>query len=645
MQFYTRITEALEDKGFLVPVEEYEKTLDEGFVSENDQYASVYMYNQSQFEQFEKTGSVKGIRDVVTNKLVFDFDNKEDQELARKDTTKLLAVLASQGVRDDNIELYWSGYKGFTVTVRLDRNITPEAHSALALDFFGKSLTTLDKGVYNASRILRVPNSKHQVSNLYKVKLTPTQVKTLDVDKIKSLAAVPGGYKKAQPVKLKDELFVVKAPLKEKKEVALVDLSSVKTSKPKHWKLYKWALVNAVAVKSGERHSSMMVIAATCRGYGYTRDITEGFLNQFDEKYAANTKQEEKPSEVKATLDSVFHENWQGGQYNIENNPWLRDYARRIGVKDAEDVRDKVMNIAGIEEGFTDYVKNIEANTITVGIPALDRAMPITTGMNLGIVGAASSGKTALALEILKNTSQKDVISVFVSLDMHRNRLFTKLIMKVTGYDLETVYSKFKNGDKDEIMAKLKKEFGNVWFYDRSGATVEKIRDYIDEVEEITGKKVKLVMVDYFERVNSERSDETAASKDIAGKLQDLVNDKNIAMITLVQPNKFSLNGGPDQPILSYTAIKGSSYLYQSFRGILSIWRPFFNPEWQAHDKYMQMALLKNDLGELGVLNFSWNGRKGEIKECTNEQAEEMQELIDKKRQAEAAKKNGGGWD
>lgn len=643
MQFYTRITEALEDKGYLIPVEQYEKTLNDGFVSEHDQYASVYMYNQKQYDQFEKSGTIKGIKDVVTNKLVFDFDNKEDQELARKDATKLLSVLGSQGIKDDNLELYWSGYKGFTVIVHLDRTITPEMHSSLALDFFGKSLSTLDKNVYNASRILRVPNSKHPVSNLYKVKITPNQLKTMNIEGIKKFAAVPGGYKKSPPVKLKDELFVVKMPAK--KEVVVVDLSTVKTTKPKHWKLYKWALVNAVAVKPGERHSSMMVIAATCRGYSYTRDITEGFLNQFDEKYAANTKQEENSAEVKATLDSVFSENWQGGQYNIENNPWLRDYAQRIGIKDAEDVREKVINIAGIEDGFTHYVKNIEANTITVGIPALDNAVPITTGMNLAIVGAPSSGKTALALEILKNTSERNVISVFVSLDMHRNRLFTKLIMKVTGYDLATIYEKFKNGDKDDIMVKLKKEYGNVWFYDRSAATVDKIRDYIDEVEEITGKKVKLVMLDYFERVNSERSEETAASKDIAGKLQDLVADKDIAMITLVQPNKSSISGGADQPILNYSAIKGSSFLSQSFRSIISIWRPFFNPEWKAHDKFMQMAILKNDLGELDVLNFSWNGRKGEIKECTNEQVEEMNELIDKKRIVEAAKKSGGAWD
>jgi replicative DNA helicase len=160
-----------------------------------------------------------------------------------------------------------------------------------------------------------------------------------------------------------------------------------------------------------------------------------------------------------------------------------------------------------------------------------------------------------------------------------------------------------------------------------------------------TGKKVKLVMLDYFERVNSDKSEDTAASKDIAGQLQDLVNDFNVAMVTLVQPNKFSLSSGPDKPIKSYTAIKGSSFLYQSFRSIISIWRPFFTPDTAHDDKYLQMAILKNDLGEIGTFNFAWNGKRGEIRECTEEEEAEMHQKIDQKNAREAGNKNdSGGW-
>ena len=84
-------------------------------------------------------------------------------------------------------------------------------------------------------------------------------------------------------------------------------------------------------------------------------------------------------------------------------------------------------------------------------------------------------------------------------------------------------------------------------------------------------------------------------------------------MVTLVQPNKFSLGGGPESPLLSYTAIKGSSFLYQAFRQIFSLWRPFYTPETATQDKFMSMAIIKNDLGKLDTQSFNWDGSRGKI--------------------------------
>ena len=190
---------------------------------------------------------------------------------------------------------------------------------------------------------------------------------------------------------------------------------------------------------------------------------------------------------------------------------------------------------------------------------------------------------------------------------------------------------------------KVREEYKNVYFYDRSCPSVEDIKEYVLRIEETTGKKVKLLMVDYFERINAERSDETAASKEVAGKLQDLVNDMNICLITLVQPNKFSLSGGPDKPILNYTAIKGSSYLYQAFRSVISIWRPFFTPETKEKDRFLQMAILKNDLGELDTFNFGWEGKRGEIWELAEEEEEELKSLLNEKEKKPEG--NRSDWD
>jgi thiol-disulfide isomerase/thioredoxin len=225
--------------------------------------------------------------------------------------------------------------------------------------------------------------------------------------------------------------------------------------------------------------------------------------------------------------------------------------------------------------------------------------------------------------------------------------LYEKLLYRLSGLSRKELYEKIKNNEADYIFQKVKDKYKNVYFYDRSCPTVDDIKSYINKIEEETGKKVKLLAVDYFERVNADKSDETAASKEVAGKLQDLVNDMNICLITLVQPNKFSLSGGPDTPILNYTSIKGSSYLYQAFRGIISIWRPFFTPELEENDKFLQLAILKNDLGELNIFNFGWDGKRGEIWGLGEEGEEELERLM---RIKEAAKnkttaKGESDWD
>ncbi len=150
-----------------------------------------------------------------------------------------------------------------------------------------------------------------------------------------------------------------------------------------------------------------------------------------------------------------------------------------------------------------------------------------------------------------------------------------------------------------------------------------------------------MVMLDYFERINSDITDDTAASKRVANEIQDMVNDLNIACITLCQPNKFSLGGGPDTEITSYTSIKGSSFLYQSFRGIISLSRPFYTPSTKEHDKYMIINILKNDLGELGRFEYGWNGKRGEIYELEDIERQELRELLKMKNSS----KEKGDWD
>lgn len=613
-------------------------------------YISVFKYNDTHKKIEKETGSVSGIKDTVTDILLWDFDSsdkkktfEENLENSRQNAIELCHRLVDNyNIDPDNIACYFSGSKGFHVVLPLDREINPNEFKQAVMKIGGD--LNLDPTVTHSNCLIRLEHTVNQKSGLYKIPLSLFEMDELTINQIKDLAKTPRENieHNFKPVSMPKELFAIK---EKKKETKMATSEFDPKSAPKGWKPYKWALAQGY-FDSGERHQALLIIAATCRGLGYDKITTYHICKSAIEKQAARNGTEKFDKEELYTNiieDSVFSDNWKGGQFGSDD-PWLRKYCEKMGFDISDRDSAPVIQLEDIQSEFIDYVKNIDKNTILTGIPELDEVLPLTVGMNLGVIGAASSGKTALILKILKNTSNAGVISVFASLDMRRNRLYEKLLYSLSGLSRKELYDKIQRDQAGPIFDKVREEYKNVYFYDRSCPTVEDITTYIKNIEEKTGKKVKLLAVDYFERVNADKSDETAASKEVAGKLQDLVNDMNICLITLVQPNKFSLAAGPDTPILNYTSIKGSSYLYQAFRSIISIWRPFFTPELKDNDRYLQMAILKNDLGELDMFNFGWEGKRGEIWGLEQEGEEELERLLKIKSQNKASKDDGNDW-
>lgn len=642
-KFYVRIAEGLDDSGFLYPKDDFEKSLQEGFASENDQYSSVYLYNEDHYKQFQTTKSVRGIKNVVTDRIIFDFDSDSDPELARKDTLELVNRLKAKSIDPDNIDLYWSGKKGFTVNVKLDRTITPEVHEKVALDVFGKGLQTLDRGVYNASRILRVPNTKHPKSHLYKVKLTYSQLQTLDVDKIKKLAAKPTDkIKLSNPIKLQDDVFQLPPPVKKEKP-KLSSTNTVSLLAPRHWKDYKWAILNAEGLKAGERHYAMMVIAATCRGLGYNQELTESFLRTFDVKYSEVTKQGENEEEISLTLSSVFSENWNGGQYSIENNAWLRSYCERMGFNSKPDKL--YIGIDDLHTSFSDFALNFEKNLVKTGIEELDKHTTFMTSTHNGLLGKPGSGKTSLMLQWLAHANKNDISSICYSLDMSRQTIYGKMLQNVSGCSFTEGVKKFKEDSKwlDDQRNKIKNKWGNVDFNFKSGVTVDMIKDDIKRQEDMTGKKVKLLMVDYLECLQSKFSDPTVGSGMISNELKDLANEMELCSILLLQTQKHSTSDISD-PLLSMSKIKGSSLIEQSMSSILTLWREGYNPNTVQDDRFISFAVVKNRFGGLWTDDFSWNGKIGEITSITDEGREHIKELRAYKKALKSEEANENGW-
>jgi len=639
MTQYVRITKTLDDPGILI-------NSSAKFPVKNpdvDHYASIFYYNDDHAKQFQAKKSVSGIKDVMTDQLVFDFDSKDDLELARKDALTLVQRLREQfHIQPKNIELYFSGQKGFTVKLQVSKLLTPNQVAHLALNILGKDLKTLDKGLYNASRILRIPNTRHQKSGLFKIPISYSILNKSSIEQIKELALEP---KELQPLEgsitiPEDMLVVPEEKTQPKKNYDVTDISK----KPSQWKNCKWSLAQG-HFKTGERHSALMVLASTCRGLGFTKEMTydlcKGALRRSIDLYGQGTTDK---SELYKNIieDTVFTDSWEGGQYTCKKAGWLQDYCNQLGEHSCKDRNIEDKPFVKFDEMFDDLVKfsqDFEKNIIKTGIVKLDEKLILATSTLNGLLGQPGAGKTTMAMNYLKYSSKMGIPSAFFSLDMGKPIVTAKIIQQKTGFDFKEALNFVKTQPEEaRLLANsiMKEDYTNVNFTFRAGLTASDMKEMIRQQEEIIGKKVKLVIVDYLECIAGPYGDQTANTGFIANTLKDLANELEVCILLLLQTQKHSTPEVSD-PLMSLKGVKGSSVIEQSCTTILTLWREGYSPKYAEDDRYISFAIVKNRFGSLWSGDFSWNGVTGEINSLTEEQVEELRAFRKKKRDDKTA--------
>lgn len=634
MSKYIYLKQGLNTLGEFVERDEW----NEDFTDDKDWYSSTYYYGQNAVDYFKAKNSLKGFRDVKTDKLWFDFDSETDLDKAKSDTKEIVARLKNAGIKESSIDIYFSGGKGFTVTTQFTKLLNRTQVEHLAINVFGKDLETLDTTMYDENQILRIPNTKHQKTGLYKVQLSIAQL-NLTMDKIKKYAETTKPIKLKEASELKEELLVI--PEAPKKEIVVSNFDFNK--RPMHWKDYKWALINAHMLKENERHQALMVIAATCKGLGYDEHLTKAMCLSFDEKFCKLTGKTPVEDLEDNIIPSVFDDSWNGGAYSYKNNKWLQEYATRVGLTVNAATDDLTVEIDDVFGLFKDYAKNIDSLTIKTGIPSLDKKVRMTIGMLVGIVAAPGVGKTSLAIQILNTMSKRNEQAVFFSYDMYHSLIIQKLIQKHFKDQPDFIFEKFKNGDEvyeKKVREKLKEEYKNIEFCFDAGQTPDDIERTIKHTREKSNKDVRLVVVDYNELILTNFSDPTQSSAFAIQKMRELANKYNTCVIVLLQPNK--LAGMPSDEIKSYRSAKGSSAIEQAMSVMLGISRPGYNPRKPEEDKFLVINGLKNRMGSLFNVELSWDGLTGSVRELNEEERNLLKEIEERKNSEKEGK--GDDW-
>ena len=605
-------------------------------------YKSIYRYSDKHKKTIEENNSAAGIDDVVTNTLVWDFDSKDDPEQARLDVVQLAHRLVEKyNVDPEDMECAFSGSKGFHVQINLDNDISVDQFK-LAVNSIVGDLKTFDPTVFDHARVLRVENTKHNETGLFKIPMHISEIDEMTIDSIKKLAENTREMpvtKKA--ITLPESLFKTVLP-----KITLAPSFQIKldyTKKPKGMQDYVYAILEG-QYDSGERHGALMVLAAKCRALGYDKEATYFLCKSSLKKQSRRTGTEEfDKSELWDNIieKSIYSDRWEGGSYSPKNNPWLQKYCDKLGIRWNNLTDTNITSVTDAFDSFAHYAINIDNLTIKTGIQGLDDNLRLTVGMSAGLVASPGVGKTSISLQMLNNMSKGGHRSVFFSYDMYAPIVYQKLVQKHLKIGSTAMFEKFKNDPKfrDQVKRQINEEYAKVGFCFKTGQTVNDIVDTIKEAEDTGGEKVKFIVMDYNELVITDYSDPTQSSAFVAQKMREIAQSMDLCVFSLFQPSKMS--GTPADEVKSYNAAKGSGAISQSVSTMLGMSRPGYNPQDPENDRFLNIACLKNRMGPLFSLDFSWEGFTGTIGKMSDEDYETLKRIRDRKKEIDSGGNNG----
>lgn len=665
---FIRVTNSVQDFGRLIPISEFQDPIKlEALIKQSpdtDWYSSLFTFPKEAKEYFEKNDhSIKGYNGrATTSKLVFDFDSKVDLEIARQDAVTLLTEFQKQNIDiPKSVRTYFSSSKGFHVELYTTKSFTPDECKELSTNIKRVlKLNTLDTVIYNTTRLYRINNTKNPKSGLYKIEIEPADLVELSIDQIKDKAKSPIKHDfQPEPTSNLDFIKSYKILFSDRPKSVIYDgndeidgvrgLDSIDFNEcPRTTPRCIFALSKGIMKPGmGERNVLFLRLATWYRNQGMAKEVALNTLTGIAELNAKlypeaepYTKSELENTVISSVYGSKTFKQVPGASGTSPENELLKKYCELVDSKTNRkcclhhraESRETTVQIDSVSDSFEDFASNFDKNTVKTGINFIDDHMNIAVGTTTLLIGATGSGKTTVALNIMENANALGQHTMFFSLDMHKNLVYLKLAQKLTNYNQREIldFYKFKNTRKiEEIRNLIAKHYGKTYFDFSSTLTLEQMRDKIFKIEDETGNKIKLVVVDYAGRVTGPYSDTFANANYNALKSIEMANITDAAWIYLSQ---ISRNVGDGcSPLRTKRAAKESGTWEESATNVITMWRPFMGNS--DEDKVIRMFLAKNRMGKEveSVLNF--NGEKGYVSDMT------MDEAIEYSTNKEAAEK------
>ena len=280
-----------------------------------------------------------------TAPLFFDLDYKPDPQVAKDEAVRIVDFFTKElDVKESDIWVYFSGSKGFHILIT-GQAIGIEPRNDLHKVFnhisnylkyrLGDKVTepgpdgdiekieplkSIDPAVYTSARMLRLPNSVHHSTRLYKIELTIDELRVLTLEQIKEIAQAPrkdvglSNEERKKALKLRKATFAFFMDKLKEYEQAEKTANSRYANESYHFDknnppVCVLDIMKGGWKKDGDRNQATVQLACYYKDAGYSREETTQILTDWVLKFtSAETKYSasQRVANTRSVIDAVY---------------------------------------------------------------------------------------------------------------------------------------------------------------------------------------------------------------------------------------------------------------------------------------------------------------------------------------------------
>ena len=256
----------------------------------------------------------------------------------------------------------------------------------------------------------------------------------------------------------------------------------------------------------------------------------------------------------------------------------------------------KDTSISSIAARAFDYINTESEENIKFDIPTLDEAIGgLYPGELTTIAGKSGGGKTALALQILRNVIAQKKKVLLISGEMSDIQILFRNIASLTGISIKKM--KDRDLSENEMMKYIEAlsilSEGDYLHINDNTYTLSGIKREINRI------KPDLVIIDYLQILEHEGPEQGEAKlAELSRKVKKMTIDFNIPIIELAQLNDETKGKRPQGD----TPMRGSKQIYMDANNVIYLHRPLDGEideycEKLGYDSYKQVRRKEKILG------------------------------------------------